>query len=207
MNCTQNGTVITRASSHFQSLTAYIISSKSRVACMIPRLTAPPRVADQLFSSAVSIRHIPIRDRTGCRLLLHCLLSALSSFTTTTTTTAARSARSARSVPRASFSERELVQHHRSGAELDAGEMRVYRYDVHKFGQLDPEDGLQGEELGARFFVELVDWSGREGGRQGLGHGIAQLPPEGAVVVHGGRKAGPGGVWSVLDWLHMKIEG
>ena len=69
------------------------------------------------------------------------------------------------------------------------------RDDIHEFRQLDPKDVFEGEELGACLFVELVDFCrGEEGGRQGLGHGVAQLAPEGTVVVHGGREAGPGGV-------------
>lgn len=93
------------------------------------------------------------------------------------------------------------MQDHRPRAQLDAGEVDVPGDNVREVGQLDPEDVLEGEELGAGFLVEVVDF-GRgeeeEGGRQGLRHGVAQLAPEGTVVVHGGGEAGPGGVCVVL---------
>ncbi len=99
------------------------------------------------------------------------------------------------------------MQHHRSRAQFDPSEMRMSRYNVHEFGQLDPKDVFQGEELGAGLFVEVADvCRGEEGGRQGLGHGVAQLAPEGAVVVDGGREAGPGGVWRALETGCMYVR-
>lgn len=151
--------------------------------------SAPTAKSPCLFPSAVSIRHVPIRDRTGRRLLLHDFFFAAAATTTTTTTG---------SVPRPSSSERVFVQDHRPRAQLDPGEVGVSGDDVHEFGQLDPEDVLQGEELGAGFLVELEDFGrGEEGGRQSLRHGVAQLAPEGTVVIHGSRHAGPGSVWCV----------
>ena len=88
------------------------------------------------------------------------------------------------------------MQHHRPRAQLDPREMRVSRNNLHELGQLDPKDVFEREELRPRFLVELVDFGGgEEGRRQGLGHGVAQVAPEGTVLVHRGGDAGPGCVW------------
>ena len=98
------------------------------------------------------------------------------------------------------------MQDHGPRAQFDTGEVLVPRDNVHEIGELDPEDVFESEELGPRVFVQLVDFCrgeedfcrgrrrGEEGRREGLGHGVAELAPEGAVVVHGGGVAGPGGV-------------
>ena len=73
------------------------------------------------------------------------------------------------------------------------------RDNLLELGQLDPKDVFEREEFRPRVLVELVDFGGgEEGRRQGLGHGVAQLAPEGTVVVDRGGDAGPGRVCMFL---------
>ncbi len=69
------------------------------------------------------------------------------------------------------------------------------RNDIHEIGQLDPEDVTEVEELRPGRLVEVEGFDGgEEGVGDGLGHVSAELAPEGAAVVHGGRETGPCGV-------------
>lgn len=84
------------------------------------------------------------------------------------------------------------MQHHRPRRELQPGKMEMSRNDIHEIGQLDPEDVTEVEELRPGGLVEVEGFDGgEEGVGDGLGHVSAELAPEGAAVVHGGRETGP----------------
>lgn len=75
---------------------------------------------------------------------------------------------------------------------------------VHEVRQLDPEDMFESEEFRASLFIKVEDLSWAEPCKGNvLGHGIAELAPEGTAMVEGRWQSSPSGVCNVSAYLYV----
>lgn len=78
-----------------------------------------------------------------------------------------------------------------SRVEVQPSEMWMPWYNVHKVGELDPED-FESEKLRSSFIVEVVSIHGADDStRNGLSHGIAKGTPQVALMELRCGAAGP----------------